>query len=92
MNLLAWLLSLTLLVAVFIQAVAFHRATVCRQKAWLKGAELKTRTLLHDPPQSDQTMDIGCRLYVKRKEKRISWQRLPSFNKHEFVLDLRGKL
>ena len=92
MNFLAWLLSLTLLVVIAMESVEFYKASVCRQKAWLKGAELQTRTLLHEPPQRDQAVDVSCHLYVQRSGSHITWQRLPNFRKHLFELPLRGKL
>lgn len=92
MNFLAWLLGLTLLLSLSMGAVEFFRASVCRQKGWLKGSELKTRTLLHHPPATDFAVDPGCRLYVTRKDKTISWQRLPNIKKHQFNLPLKGKL
>lgn len=92
MNFLAWLLGLTLLLSLSMGAVEFFRASVCRQKAWLKGSELKTRTLLHRPPKSDFAVDPGCRLYVTRKDQSISWQRLPNTKKHQFNLPLKGRL
>lgn len=92
MNFLAWLLGLTLLLILSLGAVDFFKASVCRQKAWLKGSELQTRTLLHRPPESDRAVDLGCRLYVVRKNQTITWQRLPNLKKHSFVLSLKGKL
>lgn len=92
MNFLAWLLGLSLLLVLSLGAVDFFKASVCRQKAWLKGSELQTRTLLHNPPASDQAVDISCKLYVIRKNKTITWQRLPNLKKHLFNLPLKGKL
>lgn len=92
MNFLAWLLGLTILLSLSMGAVEFFRASVCRQKAWLKSTELKTRSLLHNPPQADFVMDAGCRLYVHRKDKDISWQRIPNLKKHSFKLPLKGSL
>jgi hypothetical protein len=92
LNLIAWVLALTLMVTVMIEAVVFHQATVCRQKAWLKGVELQTGTLLHRPKDQALGLDAGCKLYVVRKHQRISWKRLPNLKTHEFVLPLKGKL
>jgi hypothetical protein len=92
MNLLAWLLALTLMVIVMVEAVAFHQATVCRQKAWLKSTELQTSTLLHRPKDFAQSIDTKCKLYVVLKQKRVSWRRLPNLSKHSFNLPLSGKI
>lgn len=92
MNLLVWPLALTLMVTVMVEAVAFHQATVCRQKAWLKGTELQTSTLLYRPKDYARSMDTSCKLYVVLKHKRVSWHRLPNLNSHSFNLPLRGKL
>jgi hypothetical protein len=92
LNLIAWVLALSLMVTVMIEAVVFHQATVCRQKAWLMGVELQTATLLHHPKEHSLGVDDGCKLYVVRKHNRISWKRLPNLKTHEFVLPLKGKL
>jgi len=92
MNFLAWLLALTLLVTVMIKAVAFHQATVCRQKAWLKGTELQTGTLLYHPKDFAQSGDRACRLYVVRKKQKVSWKRLPNLRTNAFNLALEGKI
>ncbi len=92
MNLIAWVLALSLLTAAIFGAVMFHEATVCRQKAWLKSTELKTRTLLHRPSDYEQRVDAACKVYVVRKSKTVSWQRLPNYKRHDFKLDLRGKI
>jgi len=80
------------MVTVMIEAVAFHQATVCRQKAWLTGVELQTGTLLHHPKDHSFRMDAGCKLHVSRKNNRVSWKRLPNLKTHEFILPLKGKL
>jgi hypothetical protein len=92
MNLLAWVLALSLMVSLMVESVVFYQATVCRQKAWLKGTELITRTLLHSPLSYEQRVDISCKLYASRTNKRVTWHRLPNLKKHEFRLDLKGKL
>ena len=92
MNLIAWTLALTLMVAVMIEAVAFHQATVCRQNAWLKGTELQTSTLLYRAKDYAQAVDASCKLHVILKHKRVSWRRLPNLGKHAFNLPLSGKI
>jgi len=91
-NFLAWCLSLTILVVLSFEGTTFYKATVCRQKAWLKGTELQTRTLLHNPTSFAFAIDVSCRLRVVRKNKTITWQRLPQMRKHSFELSLRGKI
>lgn len=92
MNLIAWCLTLALMVTVMFEAVVFQRATVCRQKAWLKSTELQTGTLLYRPKEFAQSVDASCKLYVARKNGRVSWKRLPNLKSHEFSLPLRGKI
>ena len=92
MNLIAWCLALALMVTVMIEAVAFQQATVCRQKAWLKGTELQTSTLLYRPKVQAQAFDLGCKLYLKRHHKKVTWRRLPNVKQHHFSLALEGKI
>ena len=92
MNLLAWSLSLSLLILLMIKAVDFQTSTVCRQNAWLKSTELKTRVLLHRPMDKEMSLDPKCRTFIRRTGKEVSWQRLPSFKRHEFHLKLKGKI
>ncbi|MBA2404248.1 MAG: hypothetical protein H0V66_05715 [Bdellovibrionales bacterium] len=92
MNFLAWLLALTIMVTVMIKAVDFHNASICRQKAWLKGTELQTGTLLYRPKDFAQSGDIGCKLYVVRRKQKVSWRLLPNLKQHAFNLPLTGKI
>lgn len=92
MNLIAWLVAISTLIALMIQAVAFHKATVCRQEAWLKSTELRTRALLYHPSPHERDWHLGCRLHLLRNLEEITWQRLPSLTKHDFKLDLAGEL
>jgi hypothetical protein len=92
MNLLVWVASLSILVTLLLQGVNFHRATVCRQEAWLKSAELKTRSLLSKPKSHERDWHLACRLHVLRKQDRVSWQRLPKTEANEFHLPLKGSL
>lgn len=92
MNLLVWVLALTLIVSLMVESVVFYKATVCRQRAWLKGTELVTRNLLYSPQTYERFVDLSCKVYVSRSHKRVLWHRLPQLNKHEFKLELKGKL
>lgn len=92
MKSLPWLLTLGILIVLMIKAVDFHRATVCRQEAWLKSAELKTRSLLTDPKPREREWHLGCRIHLLREQETITWQKLPSLKKHQFDLDLEGSL
>lgn len=92
MNFIAWPVALSTLIYIMIQAVAFHRATVCRQEAWLKSAELKTRSLLHNPAPHERDWHLKCRIHLSRNQDEITWQRLPNLKKHQFRLDLEGVL
>jgi hypothetical protein len=92
MNFLSWLLALSVIIALMIQAVAFHKATVCRQEAWLKSTEMRTRALLHNPRLKDRDWHVGCRLLVVRDQEEITWRKLPSLIKYSFSLELKGHL
>jgi hypothetical protein len=92
MNFLAWSLSLSLLIMLVIKAVDFQTSMVCRQHAWLKSTELKTRVLLHKPLEKEVAVDPKCRIFIKRRGKEVSWQRLPSQKLNEFHLKLKGKI
>jgi len=92
MNILAWLLALTMLTILMIQAVVFQKVTVCRQDAWLKGVELSTSALLHQPKEHDQRLIASCQVHVTRRSQKISWRALPNLKSHEFELPLHGAL
>jgi hypothetical protein len=92
MNLIAWLLAISTLITLMIQAVSFQKATVCRQEAWLKSTELKTRSLLHQPSPVERDWHLNCRIHLLRNQDEITWQRLPHLKKHEFRIDLEGSL
>lgn len=92
MNFLAWLTCLGLIVLLALEAVNFSRASICRQKAWLKSTELITRTLLYNSPSAALFFDPVCKIHISRKNKEVSWRRLPLLKKHSFALKLYGKL
>lgn len=92
MNLVSWLLAISTLIYLMIQAVSFHRATVCRQEAWLKSTELRTRALLFEPKPYERDWHLGCRIHILRNQEEITWQRLPNLNKHSFTIELNGEL
>lgn len=92
MNLIAIILSLSTFMMVLTQAVTFHKATVCRQRAWLKSTELLTRKTLSAPPEKDQLWDFNCKLIVRRDQEKISWQRLTEIHSHDFDLVLGSGL
>lgn len=92
MSFLSWMLALGVLVYIMIESVAFHRATVCRQEAWLKSTELLTRALLLKPKAKEREWHLGCRLHFTRSEQEVTWQKLPSLKKRHFALSLDGRL
>lgn len=92
MNLVSWLVAISTLISLMIQAVSFHKATVCRQEAWLKSTELRTRALLYKPAPHERDWHLGCRIHLLRNQDAITWQRLPHLKKHEFTLELEGAL
>jgi len=92
MNLLSYLLALSILVLLMIEAVAFHKATVCRQEAWLKGTELITKTLLSKGSPSENSFLPGCKIHLIQRDKSVYWQNLMNLKKHPLVLNLKGNL
>ncbi len=92
MNILAWVLSLCLLLFIMLEAVVLHKTTVCRQKAWLASFNLYVKTTLNQTKPFERSFQPGCRLYVLREHEQVTWQRLPGMKKHSFKLNLNGKL
>lgn len=92
MNLIAWVLSLSVLVWLMIQAVDFHRATICRQKAWLKSTELITRSKLSRSTSPESAVDLDCRLFLTRSQDKVLWRQGLSLKQHTFTLELVGDL
>ena len=92
MNFVAWPLGLGLLVIILSQAVVFHKATVCRQEAWLKSTELVTNGLISNPAPIKREWHLECRLHLIREHNSVSWQKLPGLKKISFKLSLKGHL
>lgn len=92
MNILAWMMSLALLVLLLAEAVTFQRATVCRQEAWLKSTELRTRALLTSPTEKEKGWHMSCKILLTREKTLVTWRKLPSLSKKKFILELEGKL
>lgn len=91
MNILAWVLSISILFLALEESVAFFSATICRQKAWLKASELKTRTLLFEAKPFESSYLASCQLIVMRRQ-RITWQKVSGGPSHLFELPLVGQL
>jgi hypothetical protein len=83
-------LVLALVIALGAQAVAFQRATVCRQEAWLRSTELLTGALLSDAPAHAASWHPGCNLRVWRNRATVVWRRDRAA--HPLELQLRGAL
>jgi hypothetical protein len=92
MNLLSVVLSLSLLVFSFTEAVALHRATVCRQKAWLRSTELLTAATLVREFKNETSLNVACQTAVNIDGRTISWLNTKTFKKHLFEVDLKGNL
>lgn len=92
MFLLGLILSLSTFLTMTFKAVEFHKATVCRQDAWLKSFELKTETLLTDSRPQGIIFSKECKTIVSRQDQNVSWRKLPFSSSKAFVLDLKGKL
>ena len=92
MNLVAWILSLSILILLIAEGVDFHRATLCRQKAWLRSTELVTGKLLHNAKNHERSFDPGCKTIFLREKATVTWRRLPKVKSHQFLLELDGHL
>jgi hypothetical protein len=92
MTFLSWLLAITVLIGLMVQTVAFHKSTVCRQEAWLRGTEMLTRALLTSPRVLERNWHLSCRIHLTRHNNLVKWQRLPHLKSHSFELDLKGSL
>lgn len=93
MNILSWLMGLSLMLFLFMEATLLHKSTVCRQKAWLLSTELLTSATLNAAPEGDKRWNINCKLMARRKKKEINWWRLKSINQqNKFEFDLPGAI
>lgn len=90
MKILGWVICLTLLMTVLMQAVAFQKATVCRQRVWLKSLEMRTSETLSQSSDSDLFKSSKCELQIIRKSKTITWFKGKKLN--TFEVSLKGKL
>lgn len=92
MKLVSTLLCLSLLIFTFIEAVALHRATVCRQKAWLRSTELLTASTLNSAASSQSSLDVACQISVNIEGRSVSWRKARTLKKNAFEVDLKGYL
>jgi hypothetical protein len=92
MNWLTWIIGLSLFITLTVQAVSFHRALICRQEAWLKSTELRTRALLSKAPSIEKAVHLSCKTSFLRREEMITWQRWEEPGQKIFRMDLKGKL
>ena len=92
MNFLSWLLSLSLMIYLLMEGVVFHKATICRQEAWLEAFNLTVKTTLSTKTTPTQYIDPGCRLHVVQTNGKVFWQRFPSLKRQTLDLKLKGHL
>lgn len=92
MNLLAWLIGLSSTFLVLTQAVAFHRATVCRQKIWSKSFESLSRSFLKDAETKETRILPSCLALIKREEGTVTWRKGIKLSTHKFQIEIQGKL
>jgi hypothetical protein len=92
MNLLAWLLSLSTSLLLVIEATQFHKASVCRQKAWGKSFESLTRGLFPKAQEKELRYLPGCNILITREQNHIRWKKPLSLKSHLFEMNLKGKL
>jgi hypothetical protein len=92
MSWISWLIGFGLITSLTAQAVRFHRATVCRQEAWLKSTELRTSALLDHARKTQKAFHTGCHTSFYRYADIITWRKWNESKKKIFELDLKGKL
>jgi hypothetical protein len=92
MKVLNILSCLSVMVLLLSKAVTFHKATICRQKAWQKSFDLTTRNLLSSPASQEIAFLKDCRIYIRRNEDKVSWQTYQNLKANTFSLPLKGKL
>lgn len=92
MNLLAWLLSLTVTFLLLMEAVNFHTASICRQKAWAQSFESLTRGLFPKAKEKELRYIASCNLLITKEQMKVFWKKPLSFKKHAFEINLKGKL
>ncbi len=92
MNLLAWLIGLSSTFLILSQAVAFHRATVCRQQIWSKSFESLTRSLLKEAQDKEIRFLPTCLALIKREESVVTWRKELELSSHKFEMEIQGKL
>lgn len=90
------MVEITLLISMTIyllaEAVAFTRATTCRQSAWLISTELITNSLTSGARFSDSRLDLKCRHFFKRREQQVNWKKIDASQFKVLSLRLKGKL
>jgi hypothetical protein len=91
MNFIPWLLAISLLMGILYKTVAYHKATVCRQRAWLISTEMITRSLIKSSSPT-YNFDLKCSSKFTLKGLTASWMQIPSFKENTVHLDLKGKL
>lgn len=92
MNLLAWLIGLSSTFLILSQAVAFHRATVCRQKIWAKSFESLSRSFLKDSEKKETRYLPSCLALIQREERAVNWRQGLEVSTHKFEMEIQGNL
>lgn len=92
MKILSWIIAISIIVLLIIEAVAFHKATVCRQNTWLKSTENITHSLLSNSPKSSKEWVRNCNILIFRSEKKIIWHNFSKIKKNHFEINLKGHL
>jgi hypothetical protein len=89
MSFVSWIMALSFLLSVMVESIRFHKATVCRQEAWLMSFILISRDLI---PQlsHEQRFHQGCHFWVTRHKHAVFWG--DQKKRHQFKLKLQGKL
>jgi hypothetical protein len=91
MSFIIWSLALALSIFSLAQALNIFTNTVCRQKAWLRGAEIKTAQFLSHP-KAESSKIAGCPWRITSGANQFLIQNLAEKKSSVFVLSIRGKI
>jgi hypothetical protein len=92
MNIITLLIPFSMLILLTIEALSLRTSLLCRQNAWLKLMEMKTRSLLTIKRDHEISWDRTCNYLFTRRENKIRLQKFPSLTSYQIELGLKGGL
>ena len=87
-----YLLGLSIIVGVLVEATMMYRTTSCRQKAWLWATELSTKKLINQDSTISYRKIHNCKVTFLRKGTIHAWKMDDKNKLVPFEIDLKGKL